>query len=111
VLICKQLPRLWRRMPINPERSGQSKETWYKPGTQNNPNPSLGDLECLQYPPGLECLSADLCGSLGDISTRHPRYQRRTMMSGAKMLRAGIQTRWAIEYRCLHCGQGKHPCP
>src|SRR5438034_10348565 len=63
-LICKQLSPLLRR-------SGQRGGAVVQPRHRHNPIPPHSvDADAYSTLPGLECLSADLCRSLGGVSAR-----------------------------------------
>ena len=83
-------------------------------GTTTVPSQSLPphsvDADAGSTRTGLECLSANLCRSLEAFQHAHPRYQTPYYDETVrKMLDCGNPAQMGyVEYRCLHCGQGKH---
>ena len=88
----------------------KAEEPWYNHGIATISPLYSVDSDADSTLRGLECLQTDLCRSLGGFQHAHPRYQT-AYYDGlvAKMLDCGNPDQMGyIEYRCQHCGQGKH---
>jgi len=117
-LICKQLPRLWRMPTAIVEdaastlrRSGQSEGDVVQPRHQNNPNPLTRWTWMLAVPSRDWSVFQQIFADRWEtFQHAHPRYQTAYYDDlVAKMLACGHPDQMgSVEYRCLHCGQGKH---